>query len=167
VISAVDLVKGIGVCAGLRIISVPGATGNIHTNYSGKARAALEELRSGRDFVYLHIEAPDECGHQGDVEGKVRSIEIIDSEVVAAVRSGLEDLGGRFRIMILPDHPTPLIRKTHTSEPVPFLIYDSAKPLPSGLSGYDEIIAATTGLRIGQGYRLMGRFLEKEDTRTD
>ena len=167
VISAVDLVKGIGVCAGLRIISVPGATGNIHTNYSGKAGAALEELRSGRDFVYLHIEAPDECGHQGDVEGKVRSIEIIDSKVVAVVRKGLEDLGGRFRIMILPDHPTPIIRKTHTSEPVPFLIYDSAKPLPSGLSGYDECIAATTGLRLGQGYKLMGRFLEKADARTD
>jgi 2,3-bisphosphoglycerate-independent phosphoglycerate mutase len=162
VISAVDLVKGIGVCAGLKIVDVPGATGNLHTNFAGKAEAALEELRGGRDFVYLHVEAPDECGHQGDVAGKVRSIEIIDEKIIGPVLRGLEALAGKFRIMVLPDHPTPLAKKTHTREPVPFLIFDSTSRPGNGAARFDEISAAASGLLISRGHLLMGRFLEKE-----
>jgi 2,3-bisphosphoglycerate-independent phosphoglycerate mutase len=163
VISAVDLVRGIGLCAGLKPIAVPGATGNIHTNFAGKAAAALDELRDGRDFVYLHVEAPDECGHQGDIAGKVRSIEMIDEKIVGPVRRGLQALGTAFRIMVLPDHPTPIAKRTHTSEPVPFLIFDSRGPLSARGTGFDEARAAATGLRIEEGFRLMGRFLGCRD----
>jgi 2,3-bisphosphoglycerate-independent phosphoglycerate mutase len=161
VISAVDLVKGIAICAGLKPVSVPGATGNIHTNFAGKAESALAELRRGGDFVYLHIEAPDECGHQGDISGKVRSIELIDEKVVRPIKAGLDALGGPYRIMILPDHPTPISKRTHTSEPVPFMIYDSARPSKSGPHSFDEASAAASGLFLPVGHLLMGRFLEK------
>ena len=161
VISAVDLVKGIGVCAGLKIVDVPGATGNIHTNFAGKAAAALEELRGGRDFVYLHVEAPDECGHQGDVAGKVRSIELIDEKIIGPVLRGLEASGEEFRIMVLPDHPTPIARKTHTPEPVPFLIFASSVSSVTGAAGFDEISAAASGILVPAGHQLMGRFLKK------
>ena len=127
VISAVDLVKGIGICAGLHSIDVEGATGNIHTNYAGKAKATLNELKKGQDFVYLHIEAPDECGHQGNAPDKVKSIELIDEKVVGPIKEGLDSLNEDYEIMVLPDHPTPVIKKTHTTDPVPFLIYDTSK----------------------------------------
>ncbi len=161
VISAVDLVKGIAVCAGLKAVAVPGATGTIHTNFEGKAEAALDELRAGMGFVYVHLEAPDECGHQGDIAGKVRSIELIDEKIVRRIRSGLDGLGGRYRIMVLPDHPTPIARRTHTPEPVPFLIFDSARPGGRSGTAFDEAAAAATGLYLPEGHELMGRFLEK------
>lgn len=161
VISAVDLVKGIAICAGLKSVDVPGATGTVHTNFAGKAEAALDELRSGRDFVYIHLEAPDECGHQGDVEGKVRSIELIDEKVAGPVRAGLEKLGVRHRIMVLPDHPTPISIKTHTPEPVPFMIYDSGRPAVGGPEAFDEAAAASTGVFVPVGHTLMARFLER------
>ena len=125
VISAVDLIKGIGKCADLQVIEVEGATGNIHTNYTGKAKAALEALSNGNDFVYIHIEAPDECGHRNERDNKVKSIELIDEKIAGYLIQELGKQSEDYRIMVLPDHPTPLSLRTHTSDPVPFLIYDS------------------------------------------
>ena len=114
VVSAVDLIKGIGICAGLDTVDVAGATGNINTNFRGKAEAALKELQNGKDFVYIHIEAPDECGHRFEIENKVRSIELIDELVVGVLLEGLAAYDD-FSLMVLPDHPTPLSLRTHTS----------------------------------------------------
>ena len=126
-ISAVDLIKGIGVCAGLESINVPGATGTLHTNYEGKASAAIDEFKKGKDFVYIHIEAPDECSHQGDLEGKLLSLSFIDKRIIKPVVDYLKESGGGFKVMIIPDHRTPLCIRTHSAEPVPFVIYDSTK----------------------------------------
>lgn len=155
VISAVDLIKGIGICAGLDSIEVEGVTGNIHTNFIGKAEAALDELKNGKDFVYIHLEAPDECGHRQEMENKIKAIELIDRKVVKVVKEGLDRLGEDYKIMILPDHPTPLALRTHTSDPVPFLIYEknNEKKLPS--QKYDELSAKETELFIKDGYKLM------------
>lgn len=158
VVSAVDLIKGIGICSGLKSIEVEGATGNIHTNFAGKARAALEELDSGSDFVYVHIEAPDECGHRYEIENKVKSIELIDSQVVDIILKGLEKYED-YGILILPDHPTPLPLRTHTSEPVPYLLYRKSRPVSSQVSGYDEFQAAGTGVYMHEGHKLMDRFI--------
>lgn len=157
-ISAVDLLKGIGICAGLRSVEVEGATGNIDTNFRGKARAALEALRAGSDFAYIHIEAPDECGHRHEIENKVRAIELIDELVVGTLIEGLEGIGA-CRIMVLPDHPTPLSIRTHASDPVPFLIHETGRNRDNGLDGFDEARAGSTGLFIEEGFRLMDRFL--------
>ena len=167
VISAVDLVKGIGILAGMRIIEVPGATGNYDTNFAGKADAALEALLGGLDFVYIHMEAPDECGHQGDVAHKIYSIEQIDQKVVARLCEGLYAAGERFRMLICPDHPTPIAVRTHVSDPVPYLLYDSGAAL-NGAAGnataatggataaaYDEESAKQTGVFIENGFELM------------
>lgn len=159
-VSAVDLLKGLAICAGLRSIDVEGATGNIHTNFEGKAKAALDELRAGSDFVYIHVEAPDECGHRHEIEGKVRSIELIDEKIVGPLVEGLAALG-EYRILVLPDHPTPLSIRTHSSEPVPYAIYDSAAPLDSGLAGFDEAQALETGIHVPVGHELMDRFLHR------
>jgi 2,3-bisphosphoglycerate-independent phosphoglycerate mutase len=160
VISAVDLIKGIGIASGMKSVSVEGATGNIHTNFKGKATAALKELREGRDFVYVHIEAPDECGHQGQVEEKIRSIELIDSEVLGTLLEGLNSLDD-YKIMILTDHPTPIAIKTHCSDSVPFLIYDSRKTEISNPDFiYSEAFAKLTGVFIREVHKLMDRFLE-------
>jgi len=156
VVSAVDLIKGLGVCAGMRTVEVEGATGNVHTNYIGKAKAALQELASGQDFVYIHIEAPDECGHRAELENKVLSIEKIDKEVIGTILKGLE--GQDFRIMVLPDHSTPLSVRTHTKDPVPFVIYDSTKP-KAGQAVFNEQSASLTGLFVEKGYTLMDRFI--------
>jgi 2,3-bisphosphoglycerate-independent phosphoglycerate mutase len=125
-ISAVDLIKGIGKCAGLSTVDVPGATGTIDTNYEGKADAAINEFKKGKDFVYIHIEAPDECSHQGDLPGKMESLMRIDRRIISPVVEYLKSSGEVFRVMILPDHRTPLVIRTHSSEPVPFVLYDSA-----------------------------------------
>lgn len=159
VVSAVDLIKGIGICAGLRSIDVEGATGNVHTNFVGKAEAALKELESGQDFVYVHVEAPDECGHRHEIENKARSIELIDSQVVGTLLKGLAKYDD-YRILVLPDHPTPLSLRTHTSEPVPFIIYQKNAEVVSGIDGYDEFQAKSTGLYIDDGYTLMDRFIK-------
>jgi 2,3-bisphosphoglycerate-independent phosphoglycerate mutase len=158
VISAVDLIKGIGLCAGLRSIDVEGATGNIHTNFRGKAEAALKELDAGSDFVYIHIEAPDECGHRYEIENKVRSIEIIDELVVGPLLREMEKYDD-YRVLLLPDHPTPLSLRTHTSEPVPFALYHKNCEKVSGVMGYDEFQAKKTGLYVEEGYTLMDRFI--------
>lgn len=159
VISAVDLIKGIGLCAGLRSIDVPGATGNIHTNFRGKAEAALNELKSGQDFVYVHIEAPDESGHRYEIENKVKSIELIDHQIIRVIREELESAGEPFRMMVLPDHPTPLSLRTHTAEPVPFLIYQSNKEADNASGVYDEYGPKAAGLYFEEGYKLMDFFI--------
>ena len=159
VVSAVDLIKGIGICAGLDSVEVEGATGNIHTNFRGKAVAALNELRKGKDFVYVHVEAPDECGHRFEIENKVKSIEYIDDLVVGTLLEGLSEFED-YSILVLPDHPTPLSLRTHTSEPVPYILYRKGSEKYSGVNGYDEFLAQRTGIYIEDGYTLMDRFLK-------
>ena len=159
-ISAVDLLKGIGKLAGMRVIEVNGATGNYDTNFSGKAAACLDALKE-LDFVYIHMEAPDECGHHGDAERKIYSIEQIDEKVVAPVCEELKKRGEPFRVLITPDHPTPLNVMTHVGDPVPYIIYDSEKQVRSGADAYDESEAAKTGVFIDGGVNLMKRFLQK------
>lgn len=165
VISAVDLIKGIGLCVGLESIDVPGATGTIHSNFRGKADAALAALKKGVDFVYIHLEAPDECGHRCEINNKVKSIELIDREVVGALRESLDAAGEVYKLMFLPDHATPLSLRTHTNDPVPFLIYDSSHEQDNPDYTYDEQCAAKTGLYVDKGYRLMDFFLKNEEAK--
>lgn len=159
VISAVDLIKGIGLYAGLEIINVPGATGYLDTNYRGKAEAALLALRD-KDFVYLHVEAPDEAAHGGLLKEKIQAIEDFDREVVGRVVAGLPELG-EHRILVLPDHPTPVSRMTHTADPVPYILYDSAGAFvsPVTATGYSEAQARATGVMIDPGCGLIPRML--------
>jgi len=160
IISAVDLIKGIGICSGMNIVEVEGATGNVHTNYVGKAKAALDELANGQDFVYIHVEAPDECGHRAELENKVLSIELIDKEITGTLLEGLK--GQDFRLMVLPDHPTPLCVRTHTLDPVPFVIYDSTKHMEKK-DVFTEKTASQTGIYVEKGYRLMDAFILDEE----
>lgn len=154
IISAVDLLKGIGKLAGMRVIEVEGATGNYDTNFSGKANACLENLKD-LDFVYLHMEAPDECGHHGDAKNKIYSIEQID-KVVETIVCGLKKKGEDFKMLIAPDHPTPLSIMTHCSDPVPYLIYDSRKEVV-GTDAYDEENAKNTGNYVEEGCTLINK----------
>ncbi len=160
VISAVDLIKGIAKCAGMNSIDVEGATGNCDTNWEGKAQAALDAILQGSDFVYVHMEAPDEMGHQGAPEKKKLAVETIDKKVVKFLKDELEKRGIDYRMMILPDHPTPIKLKTHVSDPVPYIIYDSTKETASNLT-YTEENGKKTGIYIDPGYKLMNRFLER------
>lgn len=160
VISAVDLIKGIAKCAGMNSIDVEGATGNCETNWDGKAKAALDAILDGSDFVYLHMEAPDEMGHQGAPEKKKFAVETIDAKVVKFLKDELEKRGIDYKMLIMPDHPTPISLKTHVSDPVPYVIYDSTKELDTGLS-YTEENGKKTGLYIEKGYTLMNHFLDK------
>ncbi|MBQ2753560.1 MAG: cofactor-independent phosphoglycerate mutase [Firmicutes bacterium] len=160
-ISAVDLIKGIAISAGLRSIDVEGATGNYDTNFAGKAQAAIDELLNGSDYVYIHMEAPDECGHRGELDNKKLSVELIDKEVVGPIVEAMKKAGEDFSILVMPDHPTPIKIKTHTSDPVPFLIYRSNDEKDSGLDSYNETTASSTGLYIEKGYTLMQMFLNK------
>ena len=159
-ISAVDLLKGIGAGTRMDVIEVEGATGTVETNFDGKADAAIDALKNGTDFVYIHMEAPDECGHHGDLEGKIKSIELIDEKVVGPVTEYLKSTGEDFKILITPDHPTPIALKTHVRDAIPFVLYDSRKDTMQGLS-YNEKNAESTGLYIEPGYKLMEKFLEK------
>ena len=158
VISAVDLIKGIGILAGLELVKVEGATGTIHTNFKGKANAAIGQLTGGKDFVYLHIEAADECSHQGDTRKKVKAIEIIDREVIGPIKEALDRQSFDYKMMILPDHCTPVSVRTHTSEPVPFMIYDSSRKANNKLERFDEFTAKRTGLYFKEGYKLLDHF---------
>ena len=160
VISAVDLTKGLGICAGLKAVQVPGATGNITTNFIGKARVAIAELQEGRDFVYIHVEAPDEAGHRGELDTKVKSIEEIDEKVIGLLLEELEQFED-YRMMVLPDHPTPLSVRTHTSEEVPFLIYQKSQPIQGSKEGYNEKSAQNSGLYVAEGHLLMDYFLRR------
>ena len=160
VISAVDLIKGIGLCAKMRSIDVEGVTGNVHTNYDGKAQAAIDAFKEGFDYVYVHLEGPDECGHRAETENKVLSIELIDEKVLSPIYDYLKGCGEDFKIMLLPDHPTPIRLRTHTMEPVPFMIYSSVKD-ENGVELFSEEGAAATGLYVSAGHTLMERFIEK------
>jgi 2,3-bisphosphoglycerate-independent phosphoglycerate mutase len=130
VVAAVDLIKGIGLCAGLDARDIPGATGTLLTNFAGKASGAIEEFRSGKDFVYIHVEAPDECGHQGDLAGKVESMRLTDEKIFGPVLEYLRGCGEPYRILVVPDHRTPIEIRTHSSEPVPYVLFSSENPLP-------------------------------------
>ena len=158
-ISAVDLLKGIGKFTEMNVVNVEGATGYIDTNFDGKAKAAVSELKNGQDFVYIHVEAPDECGHRFEINNKVKSLEIIDEKVLGYVIKELEGFDD-FKIMILPDHATPLLLKTHTNDPVPFLIYDSSKPV-AGVNEFTEETGKATGNYIEKGHTIMDYFINK------
>lgn len=158
-ISAVDLLKGIAVGAGLTNVTVEGANGGLHTNYEGKAQAAVDALtEKGYDFAYIHVEAPDEMGHQGSAERKIEAIEYLDARVIRPVKEGLERAGEDFRMLIMPDHPTPVRLRTHTPDPVPYLLYDSTKK-ESHMWTYSEAEAAGSGRVFSRGYELMAYLL--------
>lgn len=158
-ISAVDLLKGLGILRGMEVVHVPGATGWIDTNYEGKAQAALKAL-SNHDVVYVHVEAPDEAGHSGLLREKIKAIEDFDEMVVGRILKNMEALDEPFRVLFLPDHPTPVAKKTHTADPVPFVIYDSTTPRNNDWR-FTEKDAGETGLFIEEGYTLLGRLLSR------
>lgn len=159
VVSAVDLLRGIGRLAGMNVCEVEGTTGYIDTNYTGKMQAALQELQNGQDYVYIHVEAPDECGHRGEVQNKVKAIEDIDRLILGPLLEELPRLGD-YTVMVLPDHPTPLDIRTHVSTPVPYLLYRSNAEQDSGITSFTEQSAETTGLLIDPGYTLIDRALQ-------
>ncbi len=165
-ISAVDLIKGIGICAGLEAIDVEGATGTLHTNYSGKADAAIQAFERGADFVYIHVEAPDECSHQGDLAGKIKSVENIDAWIIGPLAKYLEESGGEYKILVLPDHPTPISIRTHSSSPVPFVLFDSTKHFYNAENAFSEE-AGARGLYFGNGYELTDYFFGRSIKHTD
>ncbi len=158
-ISAVDLLKGIALAAEMKSIHVEGATGNIHTNYQGKVEAAIQAFESDIDFVYLHVEAPDECGHRGEQENKIKSIEYIDQKIIKPLYTYLKEQNIPFKMAVLPDHPTPLRIRTHTCEPVPYLIYSSDE-VCENTHLFSEAGGRESGMFIDKGYQFMTYFLE-------
>ena len=160
-ISAVDLLKGIAVGAGMQVIEVPGANGSLHTNYEGKAQAAVKAvLEDGCDFAYIHVEAPDEMGHQGSIENKIKAIVNLDSRIVAPVKAAMDASGQPYRLLIMPDHPTPIRCRTHTSDPVPYILYDSTRE-QKRVARYSEKDAKQAGNYEPEGYKLINRLFEK------
>lgn len=162
-ISAVDLLKGIAVGAGMKVVQVEGADGTLHTNYEGKAKAAVDVLlKEGYDFVYVHVEAPDEMGHQGSIDRKVKAIEYLDEKVIRPVKKAMDASGEDYRMLILPDHPTPIACRTHTSSPIPYLLYDSTDTgIKTEDAQYNEKQAAAGGILVSEGYRLIEKLLEE------
>jgi len=160
-ISAVDLLKGIAVGAEMKVVLVDGADGTLHTNYEGKANAAVDVLlKEGYDFVYVHVEAPDEMGHQGSVDRKVKAIEYLDEKVIRPVKKAMDASGENYRMIILPDHPTPIACRTHTSDPIPYLLYDSTDTgIKAENAQYNEKQAAASGIVVNEGYRLIEKLL--------
>ena len=159
-ISAVDLLKGIAKGADMKVIEVEGADGTLHTNYEGKAAAAVKTLlEEGSDFVYVHVEAPDEMGHQGSLERKLKAIEYLDARVIKPVYEELKKSGEPFKMLIMPDHPTPIYKRTHTSDPVPYLLYDSSAEL-SVTHKYNEKEGKATGIFEAEGYRLIEKLFK-------
>lgn len=160
-ISAVDLLKGIAVGASMKNISVEGANGGLNTNYEGKAQAAVAALtKENCDFVYVHLEAPDEMGHQGSVERKVQAIEHLDARVIAPIKAGLEQAGAEFRMLVMPDHPTPIALRTHTGDSVPYLLYDSTK-IQQNSWRYNEKEAEQSGHCIARGCEMIDYLIRK------
>ena len=159
IISAVDLLKGIAKCANMAAPDVDGATGYIDTNFDGKADCAIEELKS-KDFVYIHLEAPDECGHRNEPDNKVKAIEIIDEKILGKILPALEEYDD-YKIMVLPDHPTPIVTMTHASDPVPYMIYRKSTAKDNGIESFTEINAKNTGNYIDIGYTLMDKFINE------
>lgn len=160
-ISAVDLLKGIAVGAEMKVVLVEGADGTLHTNYEGKAKAAVDVLlKEGYDFVYVHVEAPDEMGHQGSVDRKVKAIEYLDEKVIRPVKKAMDASGEDYRMLILPDHPTPIACRTHTSDPIPYLLYDSTDTgIKTENAQYNEKQAEASGIVVSEGYRLIEKLL--------
>ena len=159
-ISAVDLLKGIAAGSGMKIVHVEGADGGLHTNYEGKAQSAVRALLDeGYDFAYIHVEAPDEMGHQGSVEKKVRAIEFLDQRLIRIVREAMDASGEPYRLLILPDHPTPIAARTHTADPVPYLLYDRKRP-ENGAESYCERTAVQSGRWEKNGYHLIEHLFE-------
>jgi 2,3-bisphosphoglycerate-independent phosphoglycerate mutase len=159
-ISAVDLLKGIAVGAGMKVIEVAGADGTLHTNYEGKAMAAVNALlQDGLDFAYIHVEAPDEMGHQGNLNNKIKAIEELDKRVIRVVKEEMDKHHAEYRMLIMPDHPTPIHLRTHTSDPVPYMLYDSTKELNKDWH-YNEEEAKQSGNVTFEGYRLIDRLFE-------
>ena len=162
VISAVDLIKGIGIGAGMTSIDVEGVTGNVHTNYDGKADAAIKWLiEEDKDFVYVHLEGPDECGHRGELDNKIRAIELIDEKIIGPIKKALDEKGEDYKLLVLPDHPTPLRLRTHTGEPVPYMLFKSNEMTIGKDKRYTEEYAIRNGALIEAGYTLMDQFLKK------
>lgn len=161
VISAVDLVKGIGRCADLEVIEVPGATGTVHTNFEGKAQAAVDALKNGADFVYVHLEGADEAGHRREIENKIKSIECIDSKIVAPILEYLDGTGEPYHMLVMPDHPTPLAIRTHTADPIPYILFRSENRQTGQERVYSEAAAKATGIYQPLGYMLMESMLEE------
>ena len=159
-VSAVDLLKGIAVGAGMGVAQVEGANGGLHTNYEGKVQAALDALRDGYDFAYIHVEAPDEMGHQGSVEKKVQAIEFLDQRVIGPLTRALDEAGTEYRLLVMPDHPTPIRVRTHTADSVPYLLYDSQAPGKESWN-YNEREAKLSGNYVPQGHTMMDKLLEK------
>ena len=159
-VSAVDLLKGIAVGAGMGVAQVEGANGGLHTNYEGKVQAALEALHNGYDFAYIHVEAPDEMGHQGSVEKKVQAIELLDERVIGPLTKSLDQKGQEYRLLVMPDHPTPIRVRTHTADSVPYLLYDSSVSKEEAWH-YNEQEARKSGNFVAQGHEMMNKFLEK------
>ena len=157
-ISAVDLLKGIAIGAKMDSIDVEGATGNLHTNFDGKAQAGIEALKT-HDYVYIHLEAPDECGHQGDYNGKVRSLEIIDEKIIAPLYNFLQESEWDYNILICPDHATPIVKMTHVSDPVPYLLYEKQRNVTSKIEQFNEESAKNTGVLLEKGTDLMKKLL--------
>ena len=159
-ISAVDLLKGIAVGAGMQVIDVPGANGSLETNYDGKAQAALKALlQDGQDFVYVHIEAPDEMGHQGNMHHKIQAIENIDRMIIGTIKHAMDASGEDYRMLVLPDHPTPIYLRTHTSNPVPYLLFDSRYQAKK-LAVFSEEAAAATGIYQPEGHKLIDQLIQ-------
>lgn len=159
-VSAVDLLKGIAVGAGMGVAQVEGANGGLHTNYEGKVQAALDALRDGYDFAYIHVEAPDEMGHQGSVERKVQAIEFLDQRVIGPLTRALDEAGMEYRLLVMPDHPTPIRVRTHTADSVPYLLYDSQASRKESWN-YNEREAKLSGNYISKGHAMMDKLLEK------
>ena len=158
VISAVHLIKGIGILAGLEVLEVPGITGYFDTNYDGKAQYALKGLKE-KDFVYVHVEAPDEAGHMGDLRLKIEAIEVFDEKIVGAILKGIKEFK-RYKVLVLPDHPTPLSVRTHTADPVPYVIYSNEDAATSAHGKtFDEVSAGLSGISVEKGFELIKRFL--------
>lgn len=160
-ISAVDLLKGIAVGTEMKVIEVEGATGGLETNYAGKANAAIDVLlKDNYDFVYVHLEGPDEMGHQGSVERKVKAIENLDQKIIKPIKAALDEAGVDYRMVVLPDHPTPICVRTHTSDPVPYMLFDSTD-IKDCQYDYNEKDGTASGIYIEEGHKLMEHLLSK------
>ena len=160
VVCAVDLIRGIGLCAGMNAPAVEGATGTLDTNYAGKLNTAIREMENGSDFVYIHVEAPDECGHQGSYTDKMEAISRIDKEILMPLLAYFKKTGEPFRLLLTPDHPTPVYARTHTRDAIPFVLYDSEKEQDSGIRCYCEQSGLDGGIFLEKGEDLLQLLLQ-------
>jgi 2,3-bisphosphoglycerate-independent phosphoglycerate mutase len=160
-ISAVDLIKGIAICAGLDSVDIQGATGTIHSNFDGKAEAAVKAYEKGGDFVYMHLEAPDECSHQGDLDGKIKSLEIIDTKVIKPIVEYLRSTNEDFKVLVVPDHRTPIALRTHSSDSVPFVLFNSKNQNDINAENSFDEVSGAKGMYFDSGFSLANYFFER------